>query len=225
MAPPAKRHPVDLACGLALAVVVGIDFFTAKSLSLVAYVEPQLVAWAQFVEQGLSWIALLCVAIVLATWPFLFRAQHRRLTLAVIILQTFGLVLDVTSLLTSTLFGKQAAALYLLLEAACVLTSTVLLFAVWYAVLDHHGRELRRAGLAARQILVFPQDIVAYSGYADWMPGFVDYLFFSFSTSSTLGPPETLPLARRIKLLMILQVSVSLLVLVVLAARAIGLIG
>jgi hypothetical protein len=72
---------------------------------------------------------------------------------------------------------------------------------------------------------LFPQDVAAYSGYADWVPGFVDYLFLSFSTSSTLGPTETLPLARPVKLLMILQVSISLLVLVVLAARAIGLIG
>jgi hypothetical protein len=225
VAAQAKRHPVDLACGVALAVVVGIDFFTAKSLSLVAYVQPQVVEWAQLVEQGLSWIALLCVAAVLATWPFLFREQHRRLTLAVIALQTVGLVLDVMSLVTSTLFGKQAAALYLLLEAACVLTSTVLLFAVWYAALDHHGRMLRRSAIPARQILLFPQDVAAYSGYADWVPGFVDYLFLSFSTSSTLGPTETLPLARPVKLLMILQVSISLLVLVVLAARAIGLIG
>jgi hypothetical protein len=123
--PRAKRHPIDLACGVALTLVVAIDFFTAESLSLVAYVQPQLVGWVQFVEQGLSWIALLNVATVLATWPLLFREQHRRMTLVVIALQTIGLVLDVTSLVTSTLFGKQAAALYLLLEAACVLTSTV----------------------------------------------------------------------------------------------------
>ena len=225
MAARARRHPVDLACGAALAVVVAIDFFTAQSLSLVAYVEPALVGWAQVVEQGISWIALLCVATVLATWPFVFREQHRRLTMAVIGIQTTGLALDVTSLVTSTLFGKQAAALYLLLEAACVLASTVLLFSVWYAALDHHGRMLRRIGVPSRQVLVFPQDVVSYPGYADWAPGFADYLFLSFSTSSTLGPTETLPLARSVKLLMILQVSISLLVLVVLAARAIGLIG
>jgi hypothetical protein len=208
-----------------MAMVVAIDFLTAKSLSLVAYVQPHLVRWTQFVEQGLSWAGLLCVIVVLAAWPVLFREQHRRLTLAVIALQTGGLVLDVLSLLTSTLFGKQAAALYLLLEAACVLTSTVLLFAVWYVILDHHGRMLRRAGLAMPQVLVFPQDIITYSGYADWIPGFVDYLFLSFTVASTLGPTETLPLASPVKLLMILQVSVSLFVLVVLAARAIGLIG
>jgi hypothetical protein len=222
--PEAERHPVDLACGIALSVVVGLDFFTAKSLSLVAYVQPQLVSWTQLVEQGLSWIGLACVAAVLATWGLLFRAQHRRLTLAVIALQTVGLLLDVAALLTSTLFGKEAAALYLLLEAACVLASTVLLFGVWYTVLDHHGRMLRRAGQPARQVLVFPQDIVAYPGHADWIPGYLDYLFLSFSTSSTLGPTETLPLTRPVKVLMILQVSISLLVLVVLAARAIGLI-
>lgn len=95
---------MDLACGVALGLVVTIDLFTAASLSLVAYVQPSLVGWVQF-------------------------------------------------------------------------------------------------------------------------PGFVDYLFVSFCMSSTLGPGDAVPLARSLKLLMMLQVSLSLLVLVVLAARAIGLIG
>jgi hypothetical protein len=209
---------------VALSVVVGLDFFTARSLSLVAYVQPALVGWMQLVEQGLSWLGLVCVAAMLVTWPLLFREQHRRLTIAVIAVQTAGLLLDVAALLVSTLFGKEAAALYLLLEAACVLASTVLLFGVWYSILDHHGRMLRRAGQAAPQVLVFPQDVAAYPGHADWIPGYMDYLFLAFSATTTLGPTETLILTRPAKLLMILQVSVSLVVLVVLAARAIGLI-
>jgi hypothetical protein len=53
----------------------------------------------------------------------------------------------------------------------------------------------------------------------------VDYLTFAFTTSSSLGPAEALPLAKPSKLLVTLQVSLSLVILLVLAARAIGLIS
>jgi hypothetical protein len=221
----AARHPVDLACGIALAIVAAIDLFTASSLSLVAYVQPQLAAMTQMLEARLSQVNLVCVAAVLATWPLLFRERHRRLTLAVVSLQTLGLTLDVISLVASTLLGQKANPLYLLLEAACVHISVVLIFAVWYTTLDHQGQLARAGGGTARALLVFPQNSGVYPGYQGWVPGFVDYLFVSFCMSSTLGPGDAVPLARPLKVLMMVQVSLALLVLVVLAARAIGLIS
>ncbi len=225
MEAPAPRHPVDLACGVALGVVVLVDLFTASTLSLVAYVQPSLVASVQFLETRLSQLNLVCAVAVLVTWPFLFREHHRRLTIGVVALQTLGLILDIISLVASTLFGHQANPLYLLLEATCVHVSVVLLFTVWYTTLDHPRKVQGAAGTPLRWWLVFPQNNVQYRGYEGWIPGFVDYLFVSFCMSSTLGPGDAVPLARPLKLLMMLQVSLALLVLVVLAARAIGLIG
>jgi hypothetical protein len=220
----AARHGVDLACGIALALVAVIDVFTASSLSRVTYVQPQLAAVAQFLEMRLSQVNVACAAAVLLTWPFVFRHRHRRLILAVGALQTVGLVLDVTSLVASTVLGERANPLYLLLEAACVHVSVVLIFAVWYTALDHPGQLERAAGGGARALLVFAQNNVTYPGYQGWTPGFADYLFVSFCMSNTLGPGDAVPLARPLKLLMMLQVSLALLVLVVLASRAIGLI-
>lgn len=216
---------MDLVCGAALGLVVVVDLFTASTLSLVAYVQPSLVGWVQFLETRLSQINLVCAAAVLATWPFLFREAHRRLTIGVVAVQTLALTLDVISLVASTLFGHQANPLYLLLEAACVHVSVVLLFTVWYTTLDHPRKMQGPGGARTRWWLAFPQNNVPYRGYEAWAPGFVDYLFVSFCMSSTLGPGDAVPLARPLKLLMMLQVSLSLLVLVVLAARAIGLIG
>ena len=144
---------------------------------------------------------------------------------AVLALQTLGLTLDVTGLLASTLFGKHANPIYLLLEAALVHVATVLLFAAWYAAIDHHRQVARARGEATRQRFGFPQQSARYPGYEEWVPGFVDYLTFAFTTSSSLGPAEALPLAKPAKLLVTLQVSLSLVILLVLAARAIGLIG
>ena len=175
MEAPAPRHPVDLACGVALGAVVVIDLFTASALSLVAYVQPSVVGLVQFLETRLSQINLVCALSVLVTWPFLFGEAHRRLTLGVVTLQTLGLILDVISLVVSTIFGHQANPLYLLLEAACVHVSVVLLFAVWYTTLDHPRKMQAASGAPARSWLIFPQNNVRYHGYENWVPGFIDY--------------------------------------------------
>ena len=219
-----ERHPLDLASGAALSVVSAIDLFTARSLSLVAHVEPHVVALIQSLEVGLSAACVAGVAAVLVSWPFLARPAHRRVTLVVLTLQTAGLTLDVLGLLASTLFGKHANPIYLLLEAALVHLSTVLIFAVWYAAIDHHRQLALAGGTPTRQFFSFPQHAAFYPGYQGWQPGLVDYLTFAFTVSTSLGPTDAVPLAAPAKLLVMFQVSLSLVILVVLAARAIGLI-
>jgi len=59
----------------------------------------------------------------------------------------------------------------------------------------------------------------------DWHPMFVDYLFIAFSAAAAFSPADSLPLTRRAKLLMMLESMVSLVTLVVVASRAIGLLG
>src|SRR5437762_1115395 len=146
MVPRSERRPLGLASAVSLAIVSFIDFYTARSLSLVAYVEPSLVGLVQALEVGLSVVCAIGVALILITWPFLDREAHRRLTLAVLGIQTVGLVLDILALLMTTIFGKHENPLYLLLEAALVHISTVQLFSVWYATLDHHRQLERREG-------------------------------------------------------------------------------
>ncbi len=58
-----------------------------------------------------------------------------------------------------------------------------------------------------------------------WSPGFLDYLFLAFNTSTAFSPTDTLVLSRPAKVLMILQSAISLLVLAILAARAINTLG
>src|SRR5437762_1020588 len=185
MVPRSERRPLGLASAVSLAIVSFIDFYTARSLSLVAYVEPSLVGLVQALEVGLSVVCAIGVALILITWPFLDREAHRRLTLAVLGIQTVGLVLDILALLMTTIFGKHENPFYLLLEAALVHISTVQLFSVWYATLDHHRQLVRElGGPEHRQRITWPQHSARYPGYEDWAPGFVDYYSFAFTVSS-----------------------------------------
>jgi uncharacterized membrane protein len=70
---------------------------------------------------------------------------------------------------------------------------------------------------------VFPQR--QHEGADDWMPDFLDYLFFAFNSSTAFSPTDTLVLSRRMKLLMMSQSLISLAVLAVVAARAVNALG
>src|SRR5262249_24442299 len=169
---------MGLARGFALGVVSFIDFYTAKSLSLVTYVHPHQVDVVQALEASMSVVCAIGVLGVLISWPFLLRETHRRFTLGVLVIQTVGLALDVFALV-----GQRATPLYLLLEAALVQVATVALFSVWYSTIDHPRQVARSQGLPARQGISFPQHAARYEGYADWVPGYFDYLSFAFTTS------------------------------------------
>ena len=54
------------------------------------------------------------------------------------------------------------------------------------------------------------------------LPGLIDYLFLAFNTSTAFSPTDTMVLARRAKVLMMLQSVISLTTIVVFAARAIN---
>jgi hypothetical protein len=57
-----------------------------------------------------------------------------------------------------------------------------------------------------------------------WRPGFVDYLFLAFNTSTAFSPTDVPVLSRWAKGLMMVQSSISLGTLAILAARAINIL-
>jgi len=59
----------------------------------------------------------------------------------------------------------------------------------------------------------------------DWAPGFVDYLFLAFNTSTALSPADTGALTRMAKVLMMIQATISLTIIVLLAARAVNMLS
>lgn len=151
--------------------------------------------------------------------------KHIQYTLlSTTVLITLGLVFNVGGLIYS-LINQQVQAIFLLFDAALVYISNVLIFMVWYWIVDFNVQETRRKGIKPALSLIFPQNENAYSGYEDWHPSLVDFLFLSFNTSSTLGPTDVLILSHRAKILMMCQVTVSIIILIVLAARAIGILS
>ena len=115
----------------------------------------------------------------------------------------------------------------LLLSAAALWITNILVFALWYWRLDAGGPNHRdqRAGHDDGAFL-FPQmmsdEVKMAAGSPMWSPNFIDYLFLAFNTSTALSPTDVPVLSRWAKLLMMVQALISLTVIVLLAAHAVN---
>jgi hypothetical protein len=118
----------------------------------------------------------------------------------------------------------------LLRSAMALWTTNILVFAVWYWRLDAGGPHERdsRPGHSEGAFL-FPQMTILPSGEKpspcqSWSPHFVDYLFLAFNTSTALSPTDVPVLSRWAKSLMMIQSTISLAVVALLAARAVNIL-
>jgi uncharacterized membrane protein len=110
----------------------------------------------------------------------------------------------------------------LLTAALGLWSSNVLVFASWYWRLDGGGpneRDRRKSHDAGA--FLFPQ---MQFRIHNWKPGFVDYLFLAFNTSTAFSPTDVPVLSRWAKAMMMLQSSISLGTVVILAARAVNIL-
>jgi hypothetical protein len=132
------------------------------------------------------------------------------------------------SLLVATLASHKQAPLRLLRSGAELWLTNVLVFSLWYWRLDGGGPNVRdKHPEFGSRSFVFPQMQIEKSereqfGVEHWRPGFVDYLFIAFTQSSTFGPTDAPLLARWAKLLTVVQIFISLSIVILLIARAVG---
>lgn len=125
----------------------------------------------------------------------------------------------------------------LLLAALQVWVTNVIAFALVYWEMDRGGPIARR-NLPRKQVELadfrFPQDedhdaIDEVRGRSskssDWMPGYVDYLYFSASDSMAFSPTDAMPLTHRAKLLMVTEAFLGFVILALVIARAVSLLG
>jgi hypothetical protein len=154
---------------------------------------------------------------------------NRILGLTVTGLVTVAMIVSV-ALLIAALPAHRESPIRLLISAASLWATNVLVFALWYWRLDAggpHGRDSRLGHPDGA--FLFPQmtmssDTKVDAGQNIWSPNFLDYLFLAFNTSTAFSPTDVPVLARWGKVLMMLQSIISLTVLALLAARAVNIL-
>ena len=190
----------------------------------------------QYLSFGPRWLPALLVGVLLV--PTIVSRRHghhnlnRALGLTVAGIETFFLIASLIKLVDSLLephIGVHTLPpVRLLLSAGALWFTNVFVFALWYWHLDAGGPHQRdNANRYTPDSFLFPQMTMtdtqrAEAGMTDWSPGFMDYLFLAFNTSTALSPADTAALSRWAKFLMMIQATISLTVIAVLAARAIN---
>lgn len=179
---------------------------------------------------GPSWLVLalilaLLVPITLTRRSGAFHITHK-LALAAVALVTLAVVSSavflVAELLQRESNGTPISPFTLLGDAALIWLANILTFALWYWEIDNDGPSHREHHGYHTIDFLFPQMTLEHDSEQHWLPGFVDYLFLAFNTSTAFSPTDTMVLSTRAKLLMMAQSLVSLVVIAVLAARAIN---
>jgi hypothetical protein len=167
------------------------------------------------------WFVVL-VLILLSTFAHispLLRRLEGPLTFWLLALLTTLVAFDVAHLVGLVVSGnKELHGLNLLSTASALWLSNLVIFSLWYWLLDRGGPDLRLRGFPVPPDLQFPT-------HPDkWTPGFVDYVFVAFNTSMAFSPTDTAPVSARAKGMMMLQSFLSLVTLVIAAARAVNIL-
>jgi hypothetical protein len=177
---------------------------------------------------GPSWLPLaiiLVLTIPLTIATLLERHDWRRVLVFIGLVTSTVAVASSTILLIRQLLEGEASGSYLLTGSGAIWVANLLTFALWYWEIDGGGPSERRMDGHVSTDFLFPQlQVGDGKSSGGWAPLFLDYLFVAFNASTALSPTDTLILTRRAKVLMMIQSLISLVTVVVIAARAINIL-
>src|SRR5579862_1031356 len=148
---------------------------------------------------------------------------RRILSLAVIAVITLANAASIILLVHLLLHGAKTQASQLLRAGIHMWGMNVVVFGLWYWQLDGGGPLARRTG-EPDLVFLFPQQATTEITRRPWQPRFIDYLYTSFTNATAFSPTDTLPLSQWAKVLMAAQSAASLLLAVMVVARAVNIL-
>lgn len=180
---------------------------------------------------GMRWLMPLleaCLMVLLAlTTPRrrTFVSIKRRISVVLLVAITAAANLYALSQVASHLLqgGQVQNGRALILTAINIYLTNVTIFALLYWEMDGGGPGHRHTAIEAERDFLFPQSSVP--GLSHWHPTFIDYVYVSSTNATAFSPTDTMPLSRRAKMLMLVQSVVSLVVVALVAARAVNILS
>jgi uncharacterized membrane protein len=183
-------------------------------------------------------VALLAVQIVIN--PTRLNAEYRwsrRLSIALGVILLLANQVALVQLIVELVLAQRKDGPGLLLAAVQVWVVNVIAYSLLYWEWDRGGPVSRRRDprekLPAADFR-FPQDedddTVAEvakksSKVSDWMPSYLDFLYFSASTSMAFSPTDVMPLSHRAKMAMMIEAFAGFVLLALVIARSVSLLG
>jgi len=118
--------------------------------------------------------------------------------------------------------SARTSALELLVNGGSIWLTNIIVFALWYWEFDRGGPAARANARMKYPDFLFSQMTVRNLVHKDWEPGFVDYVYLSFTNATAFSLTDTLPLSRWAKLTMMFQSAISLVTVALVVARAVN---
>ena len=214
--------------GLALAIVIGVMVIISLlqgGLSYSVLLGPLRDRFVASYFPALHWSVrggLLVLAGILWT-----LRRKRALFRVIIVANTFATVVllyDVAFLLSVLSGSTSRAAVSLLSDVALIAASNILIFSIWYWIIDPPG-VIEGEDEDQPWAFLFPQRGSVLPRYESWAPKYADYLFIAFTTSFAFSPTDALPLTRSAKMLMMAQAAISIVTLTGIAGAAINILA
>lgn len=196
-------------------VIMALQYFTDSSF----------LPYDKFVIIGFE--AVLMVALAVVTSDGYHRVSPFRRLLALLLIaivaaiNIFSLIFLVRALMfehSVPIDGGQ-----LLQSGFTIYVTNIFMFALLYWEMDGGGPDRRVSQDRVRDFL-FPQMIHKGVSQPGWLPGFMDYLYLSTTNVTNFASADTLPISHKAKLFMMIQALVSVVTVVLVASRAIGIL-
>lgn len=198
---------------LGVVAVIILQFFTDDSF----------LPYNKLFVVGLEAALLIVLAIITSEGYGQISRSRRVVTMTLIgliaVINIFSLIFLVRALLlghTTPLNGHE-----LLQSGLTIYVTNIFMFALLYWEMDGGGPD-RRVAVTRKRDFLFPQMIHKDISPKAWLPGFTDYLYLSTTNVTNFASADTIPISHRAKLLMMTQALVSVITVVLVAARAIG---
>jgi hypothetical protein len=173
-----------------------------------------------------SWIVLRVFVLVVIVVLWILN-RKRDLFKAIILangILTLGLIFNVAALMAVLIGFSSQAVKSLLIDVFLLAVTNILIFSIWYWIIDPPGVEENQREDTPWDFL-FPQRGSSIPHYESWVPRYTDYLYLAFTASFSFSPTDTLPLSRRAKWLMLLQATISIITLTGIAGSAINILA
>ena len=154
------------------------------------------------------------------------QKRHRMLQVAlglVVAGNLAGLAVLVTGLLTER--TADLTATQLLTSGGVVWLTNVIVFGLWFWTLDCGGPIHRAIHGRAKPDFQFPQDENPELAREGWYPRLEDYVYVALTNAIAFSPTDAMPLTRAAKSLMALESVISVVAVLLVAARAVNVLG
>ncbi len=209
------KHEPLLPVNIAVCILIGLQIAISDKLTL----------GPKYMLAAIE--AVLLIGVTLSYPNNILRSQtlRRGFSLLLIIVVTLTNVASLALVVTFLIEGRSVDGHTLILSALAIYLTNILIFGLWYWEMDSPGLSGYVEPKRGPDFL-FPQMSTKHIDVATegWTPQFFDYLYISITNASAFSPTDTMPLTKRVKLIMSLQSLTSFITVALVTARAVNIL-